>query len=203
MNKREVIVDCDFLSDLLKNTSTDFFKQMMDELGVSPVVHSYVADVELEYCKEAQELIKAGYIRKVEYAEYLKNEAQKEQYNQSVWHILDIINDDELPPKQFQNVFQERFSYKKHSIGEVLSELMAKELKLELFASNDFGAKTVAKRHINSTRYELKVRNLAELLKEIGQRENTLKWKDIKDALRDTRWKSEKEKLRDLWVKEN
>lgn len=201
MDKREVIVDCDFLSDLLKNTSKDFFIQLMDELGVRPIVHSYVADVELEYCKEAQELIQSGYIRKIEYAEYLQDETQRMQYNQSVWQILDIINDDDLPPEKYQDVFRKGFSYKTHSIGEVMSELMAKELKLELFASNDFGAKSVAKRHINSARYELKVRNLAELLREVGQRENTLKWKDIKDALRDERWKREKDKIRKFWVK--
>ena len=201
MDKREVIVDCDFLSDLLKNTSKDFFIQLMDELGVRPIVHSYVADVELEYCKEAQELIQSGYIRKIEYAEYLQDETQRMQYNQSVWQILDIINDDDLPPEKYQDVFRKGFSYKTHSIGEVMSELMAKELKLELFASNDFGAKSVAKRHINSARYELKVRNLAELLREVGQRENTLKWKDIKEALRDERWKREKDKIRKFWVK--
>jgi len=81
---------------------------------------------------------------------------------------------------------------------------MAKELGLELFASNDFGAKSIAKRHINSTYYALKVRNLAEIFDEIGHRENGLKWKDIKAALRDEhdRWKRDKDKLRSLWIKE-
>ncbi len=200
MSKKEVVLDCDFLSGLLENTSVDFFKQMMDELEVSPVVHSYVADVELEYCLEAQDLIKEGYIRKINYEEYLHSELQREQYNQAVWYIMDVINDDELPPLKYQNVFRNDFSYKNHSIGEVLSELMAKELRLELFASNDFGAKSVAKRHINSTYYVLKVRNLAEVLREIGQHENGLKWKDIKAALRDERWKRDKDKLRKLWI---
>lgn len=202
MDKREVIVDCDFLSDLLKNTSKNFFKQLMNELGVRPIVHSYVAEVELEYCSEAQELIKEGYIRKVEFDEYLTNDIQRIQYNQSVWQILSIISDDDLPPEKYQNVFRKNFSYKTHSIGEVLSELMAKELKLELFASNDFGAKAVAKRHINSKRYELEVRNIAELFQEVGQHENTLEWKDIKKALRDERWKKDKDRLRSLWIKE-
>lgn len=204
MSKREVVLDCDFLSGLLENTSVDFFKQVMDELDVSPVVHSYVADVELEYCSEAQDLIKEGYIRKIGYEEYLHSDLQKEQYNQAVWHIMDIFNDGELPPPKYQNVFRDDFSYKNHSIGEVLSELMAKELGLELFASNDFGAKSIAKRHINSTYYTLKVRNLAEIFDEIGHRENGLKWKDIKAALRDEndRWKREKGKLRSLWIKD-
>lgn len=204
MSKKEVVLDCDFLSSLLENTSIDFFKQVMDELDVSPVVHSYVADEELEYCSEAQDLIKEGYIRKIEYSEYLHSDLQREQYNQAVWYIMDIINDDKLPPQKYQNVFREGFSYKNHSIGEVLSELMAKELGLELFASNDFGAKSIANRHINCTYYVLKVRNLAEIFYEIGHRENGLKWKDIKAALRDehNRWKRDRDKLRSLWVKE-
>lgn len=204
MSKKEVVLDCDFLSSLLENTSIDFFKQVMDELVVSPVVHSYVADEELKYCSEAQDLIKEGYIRKIEYREYLHSDLQREQYNQAVWYIMDIINDDELPPQEYQNVFREGFSYKNHSIGEVLSELMAKELGLELFASNDFDAKSIANRHINCTYYALKVRNLAEIFYEIGHRENGLKWKDIKAALRDehNRWKRDRDKLRSLWVKE-
>lgn len=202
MGKKEAVLDCDFLLNLLTNTSVEFFIQLMDELEVSPVVHSYVADVELEYCQEAQELIKEGYIRKIEYAEYLKTEMQRDNYNQAVWFILDIFNDGILPPLRYRNVFRDDFSYKTHSIGEVLSELMAKELKFELFASNDFGAKIIANRHINSTYYKLKVWNLADVFKEIGKRENSLQWKDIKSALRDERWKRDKKKLREFWIQD-
>lgn len=135
MEKTEAVLDSDFLQGILKYSSGEFLKQLMDELNVRPVVHSYVAEVELQYCTEAQQLINSGYIRKVDYSEYLLTESE------------------------------------------------------------------IAQAKINSARYTLKVKNLSELLQQVGSCENKLKWKDVKAVLREERWKKEKEKLHPLWNK--
>ena len=53
MEKTEAVLDSDFLQGILKYSSGEFLKQLMDALNVRPVVHSYVAEVELQYCTEA------------------------------------------------------------------------------------------------------------------------------------------------------
>ena len=50
MGKTEAVLDSDFIQGLLKWGTKDFFKQLMDELDVTPFVHPYVAEVELQYC---------------------------------------------------------------------------------------------------------------------------------------------------------
>jgi len=72
-------------------------------------------------------------------------------------------------------------------------------LKVPLFAANDEGAKKVAQYHINSQQYILEVKNVAELLQEVGSNENSLRWRDVKKVLSENRWNRAKEKLWHLW----
>lgn len=199
MKKTEAVLDSDFIQGILKRGNKDFFIQLMNELGVQPIVHTYVAQVELKYCSEAQELISEGYLMVKTYDQFLSDELDKKIYNERVWKILDITSEKELPPEQYRDVFRENFSLTEYSIGEIMSELMARYLNVPLFASNDWGAKCVAKYHINSGKYNLQVKNIAELIEEIGEKKNRLRWKDIKRVLGEERWKKDRERLWNLW----
>lgn len=193
-------MDSDFLQGILRNGSVELYKQLMDEMGVMPVVHPYVAEVELQYCKEAQKLIDEGYIIKIEYSDFLASDADKALYNMQVWDIMEEISEKELPPQKYRDVFRKDFRLTEYSIGEVLSELMAKYMKLPLFASNDFGAKDVARFHINNSRYCLVVKNLAELLDVLIEKGTKVPWAQMKALLREPRWAEDKERLRDKYL---
>lgn len=199
MESTKVVLDCDFLQGILGNSSVNFFKQLMSELNVKPVVHSYVAEVELQYCSEAKKLIEDGYIEKIEYSQYLLSDYDRELYNEMVWELLDDYGKYDLPPKRHRDVFREGFHYSENSIGEIMSELMAKRMQLPLFASNDGGAKSIANSRINSSKYILEVKNIADLLNDIGVRENGLAWRDVKAVLREKRWHEKREELWHLW----
>lgn len=200
MQKTQVVMDSDFIQGIFGNGSEELFKQLMDELGVIPVVHPYVANVELQYCKEAQKLIDDGYIKVIEYDEFLVSDVDKMMYNVQVWDILDEISEKELPPEKYRDVFREDFRLTEYSIGEVMSELMARSMKLSLFASNDYGAKTVANIHINSTCYILEVKNIAEVLETVIDKGTDIPWNQIKYLLRENRWSKDKEKLREKYM---
>lgn len=199
MGKTEAVLDSDFIQGLLKWGTKDFFKQLMDELDVTPLVHSYVAEVELQYCIAAKDLISENYIKVIPYSQYLLTDVDRQLYNEMVWDILDKISEKDLPPQKYQDVFRDDFRLTEYSIGEILSELMARYLKVPLFASNDEGAKKVAQYHINSQQYILEVKNVAELLQEVGSNENSLRWRDVKKVLSENRWNRAKEKLWHLW----
>lgn len=199
MEKTEAVLDSDFVQGLLKRGTKEFFMQLMDELNVKPLIHPYVAEVELQYCEEAQQLILEGDIEIVPYNRYLLTEVDRQLYNERVWDILDKTSEKTLPSEEYRDVFRKGFRLTEYSIGEILSELMARYLKVPLFASNDWGAKKVAQYHINSQQYMLDVKNIAELLQEVGSGKNSLKWQDIKKVLSEDRWKKEREKLWSLW----
>lgn len=203
MQKTQAVMDSDFLQGILQNGSAELFKQLMDEIEVTPVVHPYVADVELQYCEDAQKLIKEGCIKKIEYSEFLLTDADKMVYNMQVWDILDEISEKDLPPEKYRDVFRKDFRLTEYSIGEVLSELMAKSMKLPLFASNDFGAKHVANLHINRADYHLDVKNVAELLHDVIKAGTAIPWKQMKVLLRERRWAKEKERLREEYESKN
>lgn len=50
-----------------------------------------------------------------------------------VWDIMEEISEKELLPQKYRDVFRKDFRLTEYSIGEVLSELMAKYMKLPLF----------------------------------------------------------------------
>lgn len=198
-NRDEVIIDADFFISTTLLDEGEFFFSIMDEFEVSPIMHQYVAEVELEENQLAQKLISEGKIRKVTYAEFLPTDFEKTIYSNDVWELYEVENESELPQERYRDIYNPEFRMRKHHLGEIMSELMARELRLPLFMSNDKGAKRLAKRHINNSRYKLEVRNLFDILKEIGQRENKLVWKTIKRNLNQTYFKDKKKELFPLW----
>lgn len=197
--KNAVAVDADFFLSVTHLDQGEFFKQMMDEMQVVPVMHPYVAEVELALSEPAKQLLTDGYIQKLSYDEFLKNESERKKYQEDVWMLFVKENGNILPRQTHPDIYEKGFRLSQGNLGEIMTELMARELHLTVFMSNDKGAIRIAKRHINSCRYTLSVKNLVNVLREIGGRENSLKWKKIKAVLDAAKLSKYKKELWALW----
>ena len=159
----------------------------------------YVAS-ELYSCKKAKELMNSGLIHVIYPEDFLSDSSKKKLFEMNVRGVAEKVNGEPIHP------CADFFSKDSHScgrnLGEIISELMAKEMGLTLFASDDFRAKRYADTYINSKCYRLEVKNVAELLFIIAEKEKTkaLKWRDIKHVLSEDRWNKYIESLRELWV---
>jgi hypothetical protein len=198
--ENEVVIDADFFQSTTQLGDGDFFKAIMDAKNVAPVMHVYVAEIELKNNEVLRQLLAEGYIRIIKYEEFLKTEVDRMKYQADVWQLCEDVNEEEIPEVRYRDIYRKDFSFCERNMGEIMSELMAKTMQLPLFLSNDNGAKRVATRYINSSRYKVEVKNLMEVLSEIGNETNSLKWKDIKLNLNQTNFKNRKDDIRHLWV---
>ena len=143
------VLDADFLNKInaIRSANPDeLFLKLMTELSCSPVVHPFVAE-ELFNCGLAQRMLAAGHIRKIGYDEFLPNE-RRSQYDQSfreLYHILTLAEYGiEIEPDD--DIFSRHAG---KSYGEVHSILMASQLKIPVFYSNDHSGKILCKRFRN------------------------------------------------------
>lgn len=198
-NRDKVAIDADFVISTTQLDQGEFFLSLMDELNVCPVFHQYVAEIELMNHEVVQNLIQQEKACVIRYDDFLLDKFDRDKYREDVWELYFIENEVDLPEEKYRDIYEPGFRLQMRHLGEIMTELMAREMQLTMFASNDKGAKRLAKRHISNDRYQLKVKNLYDILLEIGKRPNKIPWKVVKNNLNQTYFKDQKKKLFPLW----
>ena len=88
---QKAVIDADFYIKLTKYASDNgkLFCQVMGDLGVHPIMHKYVAEVELRVCTELKDLITQGKIEIVDYDAYIdrENDAAYQEYFKGAYEI--------------------------------------------------------------------------------------------------------------------
>ena len=201
---QQAVLDADFTKLLCSINVEGFFEKFMGSLGINPVIAWYVADEELIDCPKARELINRNIIRVIYPKDIFEDDISKTMFDRNFRDIYSKVNGEAIYNKA--DIFTKGFHQSGKNIGEIISELMAKELGLVLFASNDWGAKRYAANYINSTIFTLNVKNVVELIDDIvsSNKSSEFEWKEIKILLRDDdgkdRWKKDRNRLRNIWI---
>lgn len=198
-NEKLVALDADFLNSVLVDDGLVFIS-LMKSLDVVPVVHCFVANQELFGNSLADKLIKNETIKVVNYDDFLEDNYTRILYDINFRKIYQNVNGESLPNSV--SIYDESFHISGKNAGEILTELMCKEMRIPLFASNDWGAKKYAKIYINSSDYQLDVKNLIDILRIVGTRVNDLSWKMVKRLLSTDNLKQYKDEIRRMWIHE-
>ncbi len=94
MKKQEVIVDTCFLQKIANyGRSPENIKRVLQELDYIPVVNKYIADHELSLNRYLDDLVKSGFIKTVEYGDYIKDETDKLIYVDHFEKIYDELRE--------------------------------------------------------------------------------------------------------------
>lgn len=148
MERSLAVLDTDFILKIAdihtpKVDTADLFVRLMDGLACDPVVHPYVMEHELHACGLAKEMERAGKLRAISYDDFMpKNQLFYEQAFREMYHILTFEdNGEEREPDQ--NIYTHHAG---KSYGEIHSLIMANQLQIPIFYSNDHGAKTLCRR---------------------------------------------------------
>lgn len=160
MSESRVVLDADFINlitDIRDSDPADLFKRIFAALGKTPVVHPYVAQHELYSNKVVQALIANGDLSVIQKDLFLPagDTFSETLYEKNFYNIYNVITKDPLPC--LGDIWQHRAG---NNFGEIHSVLMAAELGLPLFYSNDGGAKQAATYYATG---RLDVLNAAEL----------------------------------------
>lgn len=168
MDKIYAVVDSDFvqkIGEIRNRDPYELFCKLMDELNCIPVVHPYVMEHELFSCELAKKLLDTGVLRPIKYDEFLPI-VRKRQYEsafQDLYHVL-TMNEYGLEQEPDEDIFTRHAG---KSYGEIHSVLMASQMQIPIFYSNDHSGKTLCRRFRN-----LAAKNIQEICQELEQREH-------------------------------
>lgn len=138
------------------------FKKVLMDLEYKPVVHPYIAEKELDVFPYFNKLVEEGFIRKVEYTEFIEDEDDKDLYEQYFPELYEEMREYlaiKEPKKQIEKLKipkgQTIYTYRQSgmSLGDVHMILMAFFMKLPIILSEDGDIeflRSVAKRKISN-----------------------------------------------------
>ena len=147
MNETLAVLDADFLNkinEIRKANPDELFQKLMVELNCIPVVHPFVMDHELFTCGLAHRMQAKGVLRRIDYAEFLPEE-KREKYEQRFRDLYRVLTTAEYG----QAIEADEDIFARHagkSYGEVHSVLMAGQMGIPVFYSNDHSGKTLCGR---------------------------------------------------------
>lgn len=192
----KAVIDADFFRHITEyEQGVKLFLQVMDDLNMKPVMHEFVASVELKENKYLQELIDTGNMSVVSYEDYLKEE-DKPEYEDYFHEAFEQINCYDFP--QGYDIYQ--YADKKESLGEIRSLYMAKKMGYIYFMSDDADARMLAKKFVSSKSIVI-VKTLFDALVMCKENNTKLKWKDINPTVANVMQKRQDKvkRLKDLY----
>lgn len=170
---REVAIDADFFRKLTENDKDGtLFMKIMVELNRKPVMHEYVYSYELGDSSLVKKLKEQGDLKVYTHSDYVKD---IEQYRTLFGTAYRYFN--------YKEFIGDVISYhhEKESLGEIRTSIMAYYMGIDLFMSDDGGAKKYVLNRLNSRRHRIDVYNIYDTLQVIGELQNRkLKWSEIK-----------------------
>lgn len=190
-DNRFAVIDADFYIKMTRYACDQgaLFLQMMQDLGTQPVMHKYVADVELRYDPYVKQLISEGYIEIRDYEDYLISEKDKRDYANYFVEAYENMNRFDFPTNQ--DIYT--YSCEDESLGEIRSIYMAKKLGYDYFMSDDGGAKRLA----NSFFKSIVVLNVYNALVECKKRGTQISLKQLNPTITNV-FRERRDKLYEL-----
>lgn len=141
MTKDKAVIDADFFIKMTAyDTEGTLFLQLMEALGLQPVMHQYVAGTELRKVDIAQKLVKEQKIQVVDYSDYIEEPSSKEDYRDYFFRAYEKMNRFDFPENE--DIFT--YHAEDESLGEIRSIYMAKMMGCPIFMSDDRLARKLA-----------------------------------------------------------
>lgn len=174
VEKRKVLVDTDFINHVINSGSNEkegenLLATLCDELGVIPYVHPWIADNEFVLTK-TKNTIKHGIVKKLSWDEIVGTDS-------SMLEFYEMVVKDLYKKMQNEDLDLSRCSIKdlrmsRSSLGEIQTIIVAQQLNIPVFYSNDRGSKFLATK-VNSSAFTLEVYDTPEIAIKISQNSNT------------------------------
>ena len=136
----KAVIDADFFIKMTAyDTAGELFLQLMEDLDLQPVMHQYVAEVELKNIELVQKLVGKQKIQIIKYADYI-DVSSKEDYREYFLRAYERMNRFDFPDEE--DIYT--YHAQDESLGEIRSIYMAKIMGFPIFMSDDRLARKLA-----------------------------------------------------------
>lgn len=213
MEKIEAIVDTCFLQKLSsEGKNADNIKSVLAELNYKPVAHPYICRHELELNSYSKLLVDSGYIRKIEYSEFIGDSFSKQLYEDyfiNIYEEMRLLLEAKGGPKQLEKLklhsIQDIYDTHKQgsSMGDVHMILMAAFLRMPLILTEDSDIallRSIATRKMSLGTYKLEIVNAVDLIMEIARKaDSSLSKKDLERILNEMKEREHRSEMKTIW----
>lgn len=193
----KVVIDADFFINITEyEHGTTLFLRVLNDLGMKPIMHEFVANVELKGNVYLQQLLDAGIVSVVSYRDYLEEE-DKEEYAEYFAEAYERINHFDFA--ETGDIYE--YADKDESLGEIRSLYMARKMGYIYFMSDDADAKTLARNFFSGKR-KVNVKSLFDVFVMCKEKNTSLQWKDINPTVSNAMRKRQDkiDRLRELFA---
>ena len=213
MERTEIIVDTCFLQKISsEGKRAENIRTIMNELNYSPVIHPYMAEHELALHSYLDSLVKSGYIRKIEYNEFLHDKSDYLLYEMYYKQLYDdlrqyLASENGIKQMGRLDIRPGMTIYNTHkqgsNMGDIHMILMASFLKLPIILTEDSDIallRTIAKKRMKLGNYRLDIYDGWDVVKKIAENPNSqITKKDLERLLLDMNRKENKQEMKVIW----
>ena len=169
---KRVIIDSDFIQKILSTDSKNnerakqSFLNIMKDLDIQPVIHKLLLDKELMGNILISDMVNDNKIGVITLGDITSNYNEKRDYEQNFLMLYKEMNG-----KDFTD--EDIFSYWKSdlNLGEIHSAIAASLTGMDLMLSDDKAAKKVISTRLVTRRHPLTIKNILEVIEDIGNKE--------------------------------
>ena len=198
--RKKVIVDTDFMNYMIrgKDGIDYYFNKIVNDLNLEPVVHEFLYSKEMMANPLVSKLVKEGKLTVIKYEDFL-SDIDDPYYGGLFADLYKYCNGRSL---QYGKSNFRTYQESEANLGEIHSVILALYTGYPLFFSNDNGAKTMAKTKINTSSFQLDVRNIIDVFNEIAAMKNkTMTKKDFVNLTKgDDRRKKKIQEVKEKWI---
>ena len=175
-----------------------YFNKIINDLNLEPVVHEFLYDKEMMGNPLVSKLVKEGLLTVIKYEDFL-DDIDDPYYRDLFADLYKYCN--ERPLHYGKTTFR-TYQESKVNLGEIHSVILALYTGYPLFFSNDNGAKTMANTKINTSAFQLEVRNIIDVFDEIATMKNkTLTKKDFVNLTKGDEGRKQKiQEIKEKWI---
>lgn len=184
MEKTKVIVDTCFLQKLApEEKHVGNVKKIIECLDFQPVVHPYVVKHEIELKSYLMKLVNTGFIQKIEYDDFIKDDASRFLYESYFHDIHDELRKNLAAAggaKQIEklNIPSGETIYSIHKQGSSMADvhliLMAAFLRLPIILTEDYDIellRVIAKKRLSLGDFTLHIYNAVDLVMQVAEKD--------------------------------
>lgn len=182
---QRVVIDSDFFNKIVDyDQSGDSFMKIMNDYGKEPVFNQFVYGEELKQInKTAIKLVTENKIKVIKFVDYIKSPWQEEAYDTSFKLLFKALNGENLNVKYYPTYKECKLHMK--NVGEIHSSLMASEMDIDIFLSDDNKARQILLNKINNNIYHLEIKTILTFFFEFAEiKDKKFSWSEFKKQMR-------------------
>ena len=169
----KVVVDTDFLNHILKTPKgEDVMQKIIDFYGYELVLHPWVYDREIKDINTVVDKYVQKKVKVLKYSDFLQTEDDELFYDIVFRDLYRNMNKNESVDGNYKSF--KTYNKAGKNLGEIHSVILAKYAGIPLLLSDDYNAKEIAAKRVNTEGFMLDVKKSFDIMCDIVKKDKNV-----------------------------